>query len=112
MMTEMNAITKEPISVVPQKLITCISSDLHDSRSFIFHRMMLEIIIWRASGIMPMINQSVKNAYPAFKRMLMADGADQIKRIAHDVHYEFEMQEKPVTIGGMSFSSIDIKSCQ
>lgn len=39
------------------------------------------------------INQSVKNAYPAFKRMLMADGADQIKRIAHDVHYEFEMQE-------------------
>ena len=55
------------------------------------------------------INQSVKNAYPAFKRMLMADGADQIKRIAHDVHYEFEMQEKPVTIGGMSFSSIDIK---
>ena len=55
------------------------------------------------------INQSVKNAYPAFKRMLMADGADQIKRIAHDVHYEFEMQEKPVTIGGMSFSSINIK---
>lgn len=67
MMTEMNAITKEPISVVPQKSITCISSDLHDNRSFIFHSIMLEIIIWSASGIMPMINQSVKKAQMIFK---------------------------------------------
>ena len=66
MMTEMNAITKEPISVVTQKSITCASSDLHDNRSFIFHSIMLEIIIWRASGIMPMINQSVKKAQIIF----------------------------------------------
>ena len=35
------------------------------------------------------IEKSVKQAYPAFKRMLMADGSDQIRRIAHDVIYDF-----------------------
>lgn len=55
------------------------------------------------------IDNAVKEAYPAFKRMLMADGSDQVRRIAHNVHYEFEMQEKQVVIGGMSFSTIDVQ---
>ncbi len=55
------------------------------------------------------IDNAVKEAYPAFKRMLMADGSDQVRRIAHNVHYDFEMQEKQVVIGGMSFSTIDVK---
>lgn len=54
------------------------------------------------------IDKVVGEAYPAFKRMLMMDGADQIERIAHAVHYEFGMTEKNVTIGGMSFSSMDV----
>ena len=54
------------------------------------------------------IDEAVKTAYPAFKRMLMADGSDQVKRIAHNVHYDFEMQEKEVLIGGMTFSTIDV----
>lgn len=55
------------------------------------------------------IDNAVKEAYPAFRRMLMADGSDQVRRIAHNVHYEFEMQEKQVVIGGMSFSTIDVQ---
>ena len=55
------------------------------------------------------IDSAVKEAYPAFRRMLMADGSDQARRIAHNVHYEFEMQEKQVVIGGMSFSTIDVQ---
>src|SRR5574344_652638 len=55
------------------------------------------------------IDKVTEKAYPTFKRMLMADGSDQVKRIAHDIHYEFEMQEKEVTIGGMSFASLDVK---
>lgn len=39
----------------------------------------------------------------------MADGSDQVRRIAHNVHYDFEMREKQVVIGGMSFSTIDVK---
>ena len=54
------------------------------------------------------IDAAVKVAYPAFKRMLMADGSDQVKRIAHAIHYDFEMQEKNVTVGGMSFQTIDV----
>lgn len=54
------------------------------------------------------IDEQVKVAYPAFKRMLMADGSDQVRRIAHSVHYDFEMQEKDVSVAGMNFQTIDV----
>lgn len=55
------------------------------------------------------IDDAIKVAYPAFRRMLMADGSDQIRRIAHNVHYDFDMQQKQVVIGGMNFSTIDVQ---
>ncbi len=55
------------------------------------------------------IDRATKEAYPAFKQMLMANGSDQIRRISHSVHYEFGMQEKKFVIGGMSFSSLDVQ---
>ena len=55
------------------------------------------------------IDKVIAEAYPAFKRMLMLDGADQIERISHAVHYEFGMKEKKVTIGGMSFATMDVE---
>ncbi len=55
------------------------------------------------------IDDAVKQAYPAFKRMLMADGSDQVRRIAHNVHYDFGMREKQVVIGGMTFSTLDVQ---
>lgn len=55
------------------------------------------------------IDKITADAYPAFKRMLMLDGDDQIERIAQSVHYDFEMTEKSVTIGGMTFPTIEVK---
>ena len=55
------------------------------------------------------IDKVIAQAYPSFKRMLMTDGADQVERIAHAVHYDFEMKEKVVTIGGMQFETIDVE---
>ena len=55
------------------------------------------------------MDKAVIQAYPAFKRMLMVDGADQIQRLSHGIHYDFHMNEKKVTIGGMGFSSIDVE---
>lgn len=54
------------------------------------------------------LDEVTATAYPAFKRMLMAAGSDQVKRIAKNVHYDFAMQEKSVAIGGMSFDTIDV----
>lgn len=54
------------------------------------------------------IEKVTAQAYPALKRMLMTEGADQIERISHAVHYDFDMSEKKVTVGGMPFSSIDV----
>ena len=55
------------------------------------------------------IDSVIKQAYPAFKRMLMLDGADQIERISHGIHYDFDMNEKVVTVGGMQFETIDVE---
>lgn len=55
------------------------------------------------------IDKVIAKAYPAFKRMLMSDGSDQIERIAHSVHYEFDIKETQLSIGGMDFSSIDVE---
>ena len=54
------------------------------------------------------IDKLIAEAYPAFKRMLMQEGSDQIERISHAVHYDFDIQEKKVVIGGMTFSTMDI----
>ncbi|MCQ2592869.1 MAG: V-type ATP synthase subunit D [Treponema sp.] len=55
------------------------------------------------------IDKVIQQAYPAFKRMLLMDGADQIERISHAIHYDFEMEERVVTIGGMQFETIDVQ---
>lgn len=54
------------------------------------------------------IDAVIKLAYPAFKRMLMANGSDQVERISQSVHYDFIMQEKVLTVGGMNFQSLDV----
>lgn len=58
------------------------------------------------------IDKVVAQAYPALKKLLMNDGADQIERISHGIHYDFEFSEKKVTIGGMGFSTMDVNMPQ
>ena len=55
------------------------------------------------------IQQAIDEAYPAFKRMLMIDGADQVERISHAIHYDFEMNERVEVVGGMQFETIDVE---
>ncbi len=55
------------------------------------------------------IDKAIEEAYPAFKLMLMLDGADHIERIAKTIHYDFEMIERTVTVGGMQFETIDVE---
>ena len=69
----------------------------------------LMYLVEKAKMLEDDIDRATKEAYPAFKQMLMANGSDQIRRISHSVHYEFGMQEKKFVIGGMSFSSLDVQ---
>ena len=55
------------------------------------------------------IDHAIEEAYPAFKRMLMMDGADEVERISHAIHYDFNMIERGVTVGGMQFETIDVE---
>lgn len=54
------------------------------------------------------IDKAVDSAYSALKDMLMTVGGDRAERIAKDVHYDFDIKEKPVVAGGMSFNSVEV----
>lgn len=55
------------------------------------------------------IEKVIANAYPALKKMLMAAGGDRVEQISKAVQYDFTITEKPVTIAGMKFRSIDVE---
>ena len=55
------------------------------------------------------IDKAIEEAYPAFKRMLMLDGADQVEKISNAIHYDFDMIERNVTVGGIQFETIDVE---
>ncbi len=55
------------------------------------------------------IDKAVNSAYPALKNMLMTVGGDRVERISKNVHYDFDIREKPVVAGGMSFNSVEVE---
>lgn len=55
------------------------------------------------------VDTCIEKAYPALKRMLMTVGGDRVERIAKSVNYDFEITRKPTVIGGMTFTTIDVK---
>ncbi len=54
------------------------------------------------------IDKTIQQAYPSLKHMLMTVGEERIERISHGVQYDFHINEKQVTAGGMKFKSIDV----
>lgn len=55
------------------------------------------------------LDEAINEAYPALKKMLMINGADQIERISQSIHYDFDIKEKRVIVGGMNFPSIEVE---
>jgi V/A-type H+-transporting ATPase subunit D len=47
-------------------------------------------------------------AYPALKRMLIAVGRERADRLARDIHYHFELEEKRVNAAGMTLPGLEI----
>ncbi|MBO6131178.1 MAG: V-type ATP synthase subunit D [Treponema sp.] len=54
------------------------------------------------------MDKCIAKAYPALKRMLLAMGGERTERLAMAVDYKFEIIKKPVIIGGMNFTSLDV----
>jgi len=55
------------------------------------------------------IETVISEAYPALKKMLIATGGEQIEQMASCIHYNFTIEEKSATIGGMKFRTIDVE---
>ena len=54
------------------------------------------------------LDKCISHAYPALRNMLMTVGGDQTERIAKSVHYEYDIKEKSVQAGGMTFNSVEV----
>lgn len=54
------------------------------------------------------LDKAVSRAYPALRNMLMTVGGDQTERISKSVRYEYDIKEKTVQAGGMSFNSVEV----
>ena len=54
------------------------------------------------------IDDLIAKAYPSLKNMLMQFGGDRVEQMADAVKYDFVMKDKPATIAGMTFPTIDI----
>jgi V/A-type H+-transporting ATPase subunit D len=55
------------------------------------------------------LNARIATAYPALKRMLVVCGRERADRISRDIHYEFRIREKRMTLGGMNLPGLEIK---
>jgi len=55
------------------------------------------------------IDALIKDAYPALKKMLMQFGGDRVEQMSNAVKYDFNILEKSLTIGGMTFPTIDVQ---
>jgi len=55
------------------------------------------------------LDKAVSSAYPALRNMLMTVGGDQTERISKSIHYDYDIKEKSVVAGGMSFNSVEVQ---
>jgi V/A-type H+-transporting ATPase subunit D len=104
--------TKSNLLSVKDQLVTAINGyDLLEQKREILV-MELMHMVERVKLLERDIDKTVESAYPALKNMLMAVGGDRVERISQAIKYDFDMREKSVSIGGMNFSSIDVKMPQ
>jgi V/A-type H+-transporting ATPase subunit D len=54
------------------------------------------------------INAQVEKAFPALRKMLLVTGVDTVERLSQAVQYDFQIHEKEMSVGGMSFSSVSV----
>ena len=55
------------------------------------------------------LDARVATAYPCLKRMLVVVGRERADRLARDISYRFELEEKTVTVAGMKLLGLEIR---
>ena len=55
------------------------------------------------------LDEKVAAAYPCLKRMLLALGREKADKLSRNIHYNYEMTEKRVSIAGMNLPALEIR---
>lgn len=109
-MTKLNiAPTKSNLLIIKEQLASAKNGYelLEQKREILVMELMH--IVERVKLLENDLDKQYAKAYPALKNMLKIVGGDRVERIAHAVKYDFNMKEKTVSAGGMSFESIEVE---
>lgn len=109
MMAKLNiAPTKSNLLAIKEQLAVAVDGyDLLEQKREILV-MELMRIVEKVKLLERELDKSVSQAYPALKNMLMTVGGDQTERISKSIHYEYDIKEKSVVAGGMTFKSVEV----
>jgi V/A-type H+-transporting ATPase subunit D len=55
------------------------------------------------------LDQKIAGAYPSLKRMLVALGRERADKLSRNIHYNYEMTEKKVSVAGMNLPAMEIR---
>jgi V/A-type H+-transporting ATPase subunit D len=55
------------------------------------------------------LDERTETAYPCLKRMLVAAGREKADRLAQNISYRFDIDEKLVVIAGMKLPTLDVR---
>lgn len=101
--------TKSNLLLMKEQLeVSTLGYDLLEEKREILVRELMQMVE-KVKRLEEGLKKLTKEAYPAFIRMLMLDGADSVERLSKSINYEFEIEEKTQIVCGMQFSSIDVK---
>jgi V/A-type H+-transporting ATPase subunit D len=55
------------------------------------------------------LDARINTAYPCLKRMLVTVGRERAEKLSRNIHYDFDLQEKRVTVAGIKFPGLEIR---
>lgn len=101
--------TKSNLLAMKEQLSVSVNGyELLEEKREILVRDLMELVD-KVKSLETQIDSVIQKAYPAYKKMLLLNGQNQLERIAHSVHYDFQMKEKTVTVGGMQFPTVEVQ---
>lgn len=109
MATQTIAPTKSNLLAIKEQLSVAVNGYelLEQKREILVMELMK--MVERVKLLESELDKQIAKSYPALKNMLKTVGGDRAERIAHAVKYDFNMKEKKITAGGMTFDSIDVE---
>ncbi|MHC6203588.1 V-type ATP synthase subunit D [Breznakiellaceae bacterium SP9] len=109
MLREMLAPTKSNLIKVNEQLTTAVEGYdlLEQKREILVMELMTKVE--QVKRLERDLDAKLAAAYPSLKRMLIVVGRERAEKIAANIHYEYDLREKPVFVAGMTLPGLEVR---